>query len=209
MAAQTNWNNFPVETITTRTFLKRALIHAELLRETLRRAKQGPVLEVGVGSGAQSALLSRWVRSVTVDNDLRIIGAARPNLERFGRGVQVLAGNGFNLPFRDGSFGVAISQGLLEHFDDEHIGALVREKLRVSRSIVFNVPSDRYPRQIVGDERFMPPSAWAEIIGGAVDERRYRVHARYYRIDLEALRYSLSAGRNLGSFSVLVSVDAR
>jgi SAM-dependent methyltransferase len=207
VAAPTEWDNFRVGTISAPTFYKRNLIHRDLLRESLRRAGGG-LLEVGVGSGAQSAYASRRsVRTVTLDNDHRIMRAALVNLRRFGPGVQPVGGDGFRMPFRDGSFGVAISQGLMEHFEDDQIGALVREQLRVARSVVFSVPSDRYPRQDVGNERLMPPERWLSIVQAAVDPARHRVAARYYRMDLESLKYSLLARRRLGSFSVLVTVD--
>ena len=208
MCEPANWDNFRVETISPGTFLKRNLIHWDLLRETLRRAR-GAVLEVGVGSGAQSALLSRWVpRTVTLDNDRRILDVALRNLSRYGRGAVAVEGDAFRLPFRDGTFGVSLSQGLMEHFGDESIGELLREQLRACRSVVFSVPSDRYPRQDVGNERLMPPERWREIVSRAVGGG-YDVRARYYRMDLEAAKYSLLARRNLGSFSVLVTVDPR
>lgn len=190
-------------------FLKRNLIHTELLAVVWRRARGG-VLEVGVGSGAQSAALSR--RSgvvVTVDNDRRIMEAAKPNLARFGRNVRLLAADASALPFVDGSFGVAVSQGLMEHFDDVSIGRLLREQLRVCRSVVFSVPSDRYPRQDVGDERLLPPSRWRRIVEAVAEPNRYRISARYYRFDPESVKYSLLARRPLGGFSVLVTIDPR
>ncbi len=207
MTDATNWDNFRVETISTPTFLKRNLIHWDLLRESLRRA-DGRLLEVGVGSGAQSALASRWVaKTVTVDNDRRILQAALTNLRRFGPGVRAVEADAFRLPFPDGAFGVAISQGLMEHFDDAGIHGLIGEQLRVSRSVVFSVPSDRYPRQDVGNERLMPPEEWRRIVSAGVDAARHRVTARYYRMDLESLKYSVLARKALGSFSVMVMVD--
>jgi SAM-dependent methyltransferase len=203
----TDWSKFRVERISVPTFFKRNLIHLELLAATLRRAG-GSALEVGVGSGAQSALLSRiGLRTVSVDNDLRILDASRPNLRRFGPGVSLIAGDAFALPFADGTFGVAVSQGLMEHFGDEGIAGLIREQLRVSRSVVFSVPSDRYPRQDVGDERLMTPEQWSAIVARAVDPDRYRVRARRYRFDPEGAKYSLLARKRLGGFSVLVSID--
>lgn len=190
------------------TFLKRNLIHTSLIREVLRRGSRN-VLEVGVGSGAQSALLSRARRTVTVDNDGRIIAAARPNLERFGSRVDIVQADAFALPFPAGAFDVSCSQGLMEHFDDEGIAGLIREQLRVSRSVVFSVPSDRYPRQDVGNERLMPPSDWERIVSSAVDPSVYEVRAGYYGFDPESVKYSLLARRRLGSFSVLVTVAPR
>ncbi|HEX8904985.1 MAG TPA: class I SAM-dependent methyltransferase [Longimicrobiaceae bacterium] len=201
-----DWDNFRVERIRPLTFLKRNLIHQELIRAVLRRARGG-ILEVGVGSGAQSALLSRWAeRVVTIDNDQRIMRAARPNLERFGPRTRLVLADAFRMPFADGAFGVSVSQGLMEHFDDEGIAGLIGEQLRVCRSVVFSIPSDRYPRQDVGNERLMPPERWREIVERAVGGG-YAVRARYYRADLEALKYSVLARRWLGSFSVLVTID--
>jgi SAM-dependent methyltransferase len=205
--SRTDWSRFPVEAISWPTYLKRNLIHIELLREVARRAS-GRVLEVGIGSGAQSAALSRTVAMVVaVDNDRRILAAACPNLDRFGRGVQVVAADAFTLPFADGSFGVAVSQGLMEHFSDDAITELLGEQLRVCRSVVFSVPSDRYPRQDVGDERLMSPERWRAIVEGAVSTADCRVDAGYYRFDPESLKYSLLARRRLGGFSVLVTID--
>jgi SAM-dependent methyltransferase len=205
----TDWSNFRVERISAPTFFKRNLIHAELLGAAIRRAS-GSVLEVGVGSGAQGAILSRIVaRVVSVDNDLRILDAARPNLQRFGPAVSMIAGDAFSLPFPDGTFGVSVSQGLMEHFSDAGIAGLIREQLRVCRSVVFSVPSDHYPRQDVGDERLMAPDQWSTIVRRSVDSDRYHVSARRYRFDPESFKYSLLARRRLGGFSVLVTIDPR
>jgi len=203
-----DWDRFRVEPISARTFVKRNLIHWELIATVLRRSVGG-VLEIGVGSGAQSALLSRVVsRVASVDNDARILGVARLNHERFARRAMLVRADAFRLPFAGSTWGVALSQGLMEHFSDDQIGALVDEQLRVCRAVVFSVPSNNYPRQDVGNERLMPPKEWAAILTRVVG-RKYRVQARYYRGDGEAMKYSLRARRWLGSFSVLATIDRR
>jgi SAM-dependent methyltransferase len=202
----TIWDGFRVEAIPWRTYVKRNLIHLSLLRATLRRAR-GAVLEVGVGSGALSALMSRLNgRTMTIDNNARILGVARRNLERYGRGVLAVRGDAFALPFRRDTFAVAYSQGLMEHFSDDAIALLLGEQLRVAKSVVFSVPSDHYPRQDLGNERLMSPDAWGEIVRRGVGGN-FRVQAGYYGLDLEAAKYSLLGLRRLGSFSVLVTVD--
>lgn len=204
---ETDWSRFAVHRIGMATFIKRNLIHTDLLMAAARRARGG-ILEVGIGSGAQSALLSRLHPTLTLDNDWRILSAARPNLDRFGPDARLVSADGFVLPFRDQSMGVSISQGLFEHFQDEEIAALLREALRVCRSVVFSVPSDRYPRQDVGNERLMSPAQWERIVTGALGEG-FRVVSRYYRFDPERLKYSLAAKKDLGGFNVLVTIDRR
>jgi ubiquinone/menaquinone biosynthesis C-methylase UbiE len=207
--AETDWTRFRVESISWPTFLKRNLIHAELLTRVAGRAK-GAVLEVGVGSGAQSAALSRVTPFVvSIDNDSRILSASTPNLRRYGRGVRLVSADAFALPFAPQSFGVAVSQGLFEHFEDDAIRNLVREQLRVCRSVVFSVPSDHYPRQDVGNERLMTPAQWRSILEPLLDETRHRLDVRYARFDPEAWKYSLLERRLLGGFSVLVTIDPR
>ena len=203
----TDWSSFDVQSISPITFVKRNLIHAEVLARVLRRAR-GSVLEVGIGSGAQSALLSHFVKqTVSIDNDDRIMRAALSNLRRYASSVRVLEADAFRLPFKNRSFGVAVSQGLMEHFEDAEISRLLREQLRVSRSVVFSVPSDRYPRQDVGNERLMPPQRWAEIVGNAVVNLPVHVTAAYASFDMEAVKYSFLARRWLGSFAVVVTID--
>lgn len=95
----------------------------------------------------------------------------------------------------------------MEHFSDDAFAKLLREQLRVCRSVVFSVPSDHYPRQDVGDERLMSPGEWEQRTQKAVNLGRWRVKARYCRTDLERLKYSLKARRALGGFAVIVTID--
>ena len=206
---ETDWSRLRLEPIRWPTFVKRTFIHTHLLIATARRAR-GAVLEVGAGSGAQSALLSRTgAHVVSIENDPRIMNVARTNIDRYGGAVQLVTADAFTFPFRARTFGVAMSQGLMEHFDNADIGRLVGEQLRVARSVVFSVPSDHYPRQDAGNERLMPPHAWQTIVESAVDSAAYRIVARYCRVDLERIKYSLLAKRWLGRFGVLVTIDPR
>lgn len=207
MANQTDWNAFRVWSISPATFAKRALIHTELLIGALRLSRaRGKVLDVGTGSGAQAALLSRFRDVVAIDADERILEFARLNAGRYGKRVQIQKADAFALPFEDGAFDVAVSQGLMEHFSDERIGQMIREQMRVARAVLFSVPSDRYPRQDVGDERLMAPARWQEILGEQLSETPYRVHARYIRFDPESWLYTIRAGRPRSGYSVLVQI---
>ncbi|HUE97161.1 MAG TPA: hypothetical protein VMN39_10900, partial [Longimicrobiaceae bacterium] len=62
--------------------------------------------------------------------------------------------------------------------------------------------------QDVGDERLLPPGRWMDVVQAAAGPD-FRVHARYYRFDPERIKYSVRAGRDLGGFNVLVTLDPR
>lgn len=104
------------------------------------------VLEVGFGSGR---ILTRVAR----DLDCRCVGVdvaegAFPSLSFFSgkEGIEVSAvkGDGFALPFRDGSFDVVYSEGVIEHFPVERSEAMLVEHARVCRPggmVIVSVPN--------------------------------------------------------------------
>jgi len=63
-------------------------------------------------------------------------------------------------------FDLVFSHGVLEHFSDEEIVTLLNIQLKISKNLIFSVPSnylsdkDRY----FGNERFMSMKKWKEII---------------------------------------------
>jgi hypothetical protein len=60
---------------------------------------------------------------------------------------------------------IVYSQGLLEHFDDEAIVAMIREQLQYARiAVVFSVPSENYKTIDFGDERLMDIAKWETIL---------------------------------------------
>ncbi|MEM4447532.1 MAG: class I SAM-dependent methyltransferase [Candidatus Jordarchaeales archaeon] len=94
------------------------------------------VLEVGAGSGVDSGYLARLgARVCAVDYATSNIIASKWSE------VDVQQADGELLPFRDESFDVVFSQGLIEHFKNPD--NLLREKIRVTRRggfIVIDAP---------------------------------------------------------------------
>jgi len=101
---------------------------------------------------------------VSVDNNDSVLKIAHHNNANFKGGVTFKKVDAFNLPFDDNSFDVCFSQGFSEHFADGDIRKLLREQLRVSRRVLFSVPSFWYPRQDFGDERLMKKEDWLRIL---------------------------------------------
>ncbi len=123
------------------------------------------ILEVATGTGNLSIFLSHLSYNVvSVDNNDSVLKIAQHNNANFKGGVTFKKADAFNLPFDDDSFDVCFSQGFFEHFADDDIGKLLWEQLRVSRKVLFSVPSFWYPRQDFGDERLMKKEAWLRIL---------------------------------------------
>lgn len=104
------------------------------------------VLEVGFGSGRILTRVARDLNCICVGVD--VAEGAFPSLAFFSRreGVEVggVKGDGFALPFRDGSFDVVYSEGVIEHFPAERSGAMLSEHARVCRAggmVIVSVPN--------------------------------------------------------------------
>jgi SAM-dependent methyltransferase len=139
------------------------------------------VLEVGTGTGMLSAFSSRTARNVvTLDNSGGVLTTAGRFFDTVDAPVRRVAGDAFRLPFRDRSFDVAFSQGLLEHFSDEAVRAIVREQSRVATRVIASVPTLWYPHLghlgpgLIGNERLMTKRRWERLLGG------FKVRAHYY-----------------------------
>ena len=137
--------------------------HKPLLIEVASSGRN--ILEVATGTGSLSIFLSHLGHNVlSVDNNEGVLRIVQHNNTNFGGRVTFKKADAFNLPFNDDSFDVCFSQGFLEHFADDDIKKLLREQLRVSRKVLFSVPSVWYPRQDFGDERLIKKEDWLRIL---------------------------------------------
>lgn len=94
---------------------------------------RGSAVEIGAGSGRLLIRLGleRPYRLVALDYAVYAMRAARENARRAGREVRLSLGDARALPFRDATFDVVLSGGLLEHFRDPR--PVVAEMARVLR----------------------------------------------------------------------------
>jgi ubiquinone/menaquinone biosynthesis C-methylase UbiE len=104
------------------------------------------VLEVGFGSGRILTRIAsdKHCKCVGVD----VVDGAFPSLSFFsqqhGVKVEAIKGSGFSLPFKDKSFDVVYSEGVIEHFPADYAMAMVKEHARVCRSggrVLVSVPN--------------------------------------------------------------------
>ena len=70
----------------------------------------------------------------------------------------------FSMGFKDKTFDVAFSQGVLEHYCDDDIIRALLEQRRIARIVVIDVPNERGKTGDYGDERSISPFQWRKLI---------------------------------------------
>lgn len=159
------WHKFYDQDYTFRSFIKNIHGHIDFFEEILAE-KPKTILEIGSGTGQMATFLSYLGYQVTsVDNDPGVLKRAEALSKEFGGSAKFQLADAFKLPFQDQEFDVIFHQGLLEHFEDKDIRALLDEELRVGKTVVFSVPNNFYPQKDYGNERLLTKEAWEEVLG--------------------------------------------
>jgi len=92
------------------------------------------ILEIGAGTGRDSfPLAAVGARIVQLDYSVHSLKILRDLAQGLALPVDIVGGDTFRLPFKDGSFDIVFHQGLLEHFREPAAGNLLKENVRVLR----------------------------------------------------------------------------
>lgn len=100
-------------------------------------------LEVGCGSGTHSLLSKKlgFVKSIYLcDISLQVLKNAKKFFDDFGEKCQIVLCDAQNLPFKDKSFDLVCSGGLLEHFNRTEQESIIKEQCRVAEDNICEVP---------------------------------------------------------------------
>jgi len=155
----------------------------DLIERGMAAEETTRVIEVGVGTGRMyRTLQERHADIVTtaLDIDADILRGTKRADRRAVPASQYVMADSNDLPFpasqRDRT--VIFHQGMLEHYDDEDVEALLREQLRVARTVYVSVPSIYYnfTAGLRGDERLFTLEQWTERVtrlGFTVEEAFY------------------------------------
>jgi SAM-dependent methyltransferase len=120
-----------------------AAAEADLARFGHHLSPGARLLDLGCGVGCMSVPLSTLGFSVVgLDNDPRVVAAARENAARFGGGIRIVEGDVFDLDrlFEGDAFEACVSGGLLEHFTIEKIRTLADLMLGVAPLVIATMP---------------------------------------------------------------------
>jgi len=159
-----SWAHYYSGDVTWRLLASNAAGHLALIRRVLwPRPKRA--LEVGTGTATMAAMVSYFGVNVTsVDLERPVLARGIETLGKFHGRARLVQADAFKLPFADGSFDIAFSQGFFEHFQDGEIAALLCEQARVARRVAFSVPNALYGIQDYGNERLLTRFQWDALI---------------------------------------------
>ena len=121
------------------------------------------ILDLGCGLGTGSIPLSTFGYKITgIDNDMKVVEAARKNAEKFGKDVQIIHGDIFDIDkrFEPDSFDACISGGLLEHFSLDQIRELIDKQLLIAPRLIAYMPIASFPGEKWDDGIFR--NLWSE-----------------------------------------------
>lgn len=139
-----------------------------LLNMVRKYANKKIVMEVGSGVGIALAQLSKEGFAVTgVDNDRSMIELAKSVAKYMEADITYCLDDLRKIDYTTYDFkDLVYSNGLMEHFSDNEIITIVNEQLLCFSTIIVSVPTSYFSKQdaINGDERFLSPDKWEEII---------------------------------------------
>ena len=121
------------------------------------------ILDLGCGLGTGSIPLSTFGYKITgIDNDMKVVEAARINAKKFGKDVQIIHGDIFDIDkkFEPDGFDACISGGLLEHFSQGQIGELIDKQLLIAPRLIAYMPIASFPGEKWNDGIFR--NLWSE-----------------------------------------------
>lgn len=137
------------------------------MTEQLQLQPTHRVLEIGTGSGYQAAILSKLVHDVlSVERYRTLADSARARLERLDlHNIEVMLGDGFDVPASVGSFDRIIVTAAMEEVPDALLERLEADGLLIApvgphsgvQTLTrFRKTSDGYERKPLVDVRFVP-----------------------------------------------------
>lgn len=132
-------------------------------------SKNKKIIECGCGTGKISTYFQNKGYSVTaVDIDENILKLAENIVERssFKETPKFEVMSIMNLKYKNKTFDVAFSNGVLEHFTDNEIIKILKEEIRIADVVVFGVPSKYFNDNefMHGDERYLTKEEWRTLI---------------------------------------------
>lgn len=159
--------------------LKKKKVYLDAIEKYSKNKK---IIECGCGTGKISTYFQNKGYSVTaVDIDDEILHLAKNIVKKssFSEMPKFEIMSILNLQYKNKSFDVAFSNGVLEHFTDDEIIKILMEEMRIADIVIFGVPSKYFNDDefMHGDERYLTREEWRTLItkakGKVIEENAF------------------------------------
>jgi len=154
----------------------------KLIKIILKHSGSGKIIEAGAGTGIISAHLANTGLEVTgIDMNQDILNLAK-NLEKEyyqKNSVDFKLQSIFDLDYKEDSFDLCYSVGVLEHFTDEEIVKSLTKQIKIAKKTIVVIPTKWFDEKdaLHGDDRFLELSHWRGLIsqsgGKIIEESSY------------------------------------
>jgi len=114
------------------------------------------VLEIGCGIGSITRALNKSADYHISDKDSDMLKLSQLNTNIDGFVYDILE----ELKMR---FDVVHSHGVLEHFNKEDVNKIIKNQLKIAKTLIHYVPSNKYKEQSFGDENLLNKEEWKRI----------------------------------------------
>lgn len=166
MSVAKSWGHFYENAGDADYLLDHVAIQKDFLKEIFKRNPER-ILEAGCGSAIMSIFFAMSGKRVSAcDLDEGVLSKAAETAKKWKVSVDFSKQDLLKLNFKDDSFDVVFSQGVLEHLNDDQIRQACRESLRIAPAFIFSVPGYYYNHKDFGDERLLKDSQWDAILKG-------------------------------------------
>ena len=157
------------------------ILNKKVLINLIKKYAEGnKLLETGSGTGVLSTYLSSIGYDVTgIDIDSEIIDLSNKIANNYSSVKKPIFVNKsiFELDYKEKSYDISYSNGVLEHFTDEQIIDTLKQQLNVAKIVIFGIPTKYFNQEeaMYGDERYMDYDFWRKLIlkaGGIVLKKK-------------------------------------
>lgn len=172
-------------------FIYKLKYKKKFIQKIKKYAKNKKVIETGCGTGLMAGYLQKIGLEVTaLDLSQKVLDYAK----EIATNSNVICpckyeqGDILKLKYKDDTFDVSYSNGVLEHFDDQDIVKTLKEQMRISKYVIFGIPSTYFNinEKMLGNERSLTKKEWSKLIkkanGKIIEKTGFHYYKFYKRI---------------------------
>lgn len=163
----------------------------KFVNKVIKYAKNKKVIETGCGTGLMAGYLQKLgMKATALDLSQKVLNYAKEiaMISKVISPCKYEQGDILNLKYKNNAFDVCFSNGVLEHFDDEDIIKTLKEQMRISKYVIFGIPSTYFnmTEKMLGNERSLSLKEWKKLVkkanGKIVEQTSFHYYKIYHRI---------------------------